>query len=1209
MTWFDSDYGYKKKITIDHTKVDGDETDFPVLISVTDNDLRDEANSGHVKSASGYDIIFTNSAEDTQLKHEIEKYTNTSGLLVYWVKVASLSSTADTDIYIYYGKTGVVVDPSTTDTWDSDYTAVWHMSNLLDSTSNNNDLTNDGCTSGQTGKNGDCYSWDGTNKMYHPTLFDSFPGALTIETWHNRVDGNIHSAIIGKRGQAANPWNIMQMETGTDIAKANTKFDNAGGLSVQSDFANIDGQWYNQTLTYGDAIAFTSWLDGVKYTATGSKTIGDGNAFNFRIGRRSSAGSECPITGRIDEVRISYVIRSDNWIKTTRNTQNAPGTFMSWGAENTPAYTETPSDSFSISDVVTFKRKVALSDTITISDIPLFKRLLNLSDSINVSDTPVFKHFISLIDNISIKDNLTPYYNSTTTKNVFHPGATTTFSHTVSNEKNRLLIVGITVEDTSNPDYTTGVTYNGISMTNISQGKVDDRNTCELYYLLNPAVGINDVVVTWGTNRDYIVAIASDYYNIKQQAPTDSGTGSDSNGKSLGVTVTPASNSNLGVGFIGYSGTNELAVSGDSIIAGQAASGSNRGALSYKINGSTSGFQIAWHTPVAGKLIAAAATFEGEGKYSPIFKRLLSLSDSINISDTPLYKHELSLSDSINMDDVVTFKRLLSLSDSINMDDVVTFKRLLSLSDSINISDTPLYKHSLNLSDSINISDLIVFKHFISLIDDINISDTPLYKHFIYVADNIDIEDNFLFQFLLYIPPFTLTQSSKQDLYIYPDGDLSSCTEHSSSTDGDNYLSVDGEITDEDAAYVYWDNVPIGKDLYTLPSQVTLGDINYVQIYARAKSYPVAQHQNGIYKILISPNSLCATTYKSVDKDLTDTYSTFNSVWTENPATSTTWTWNDISNLAIGMECSSPSLTYTTESLTIRPDENGYDHSFERTLYAFNYQCAEDINAGFLYTTVQGAKENWGFDNHTTQTTAIVNVTLYMTIRASSISNDADVKFSWYDTNIGNSPVYGNVFKIPKGGGGMVLYSETRTTNISGGAWTWTNIDNLRAGLVYISSPESNEIKIGYSYIVVTYLGQEQSPEIRTTQVHAKINYDSTTECNLNRPQTISTNHSRNIKMLNFWDGTREVYDVNRSGKSMVLTGMEFQTDAEGGYAPCERVQCVRAMAKVGNTITVSNLEGLTSFNGNYKIRSFGWRHISETPEVYEWILELENDE
>jgi len=81
VNWVATDGGgnnwyYRKQITIDYTKVPNtDQTDFPVLISVTDTDLRDTSNSGHVGKSNGGDILFTSSNGTTGLSHEIKIYT------------------------------------------------------------------------------------------------------------------------------------------------------------------------------------------------------------------------------------------------------------------------------------------------------------------------------------------------------------------------------------------------------------------------------------------------------------------------------------------------------------------------------------------------------------------------------------------------------------------------------------------------------------------------------------------------------------------------------------------------------------------------------------------------------------------------------------------------------------------------------------------------------------------------------------------------------------------------------------------------------------------------------------------------------------------------------------------------------------------------------------------------------------------------------
>ena len=62
----------------------------------TDNDLSNKAQN------TGDDIVFTNES-NIKLNHEIEIYASSSGYLVTWVNIPSLSSSSNTKIYMYYG--------------------------------------------------------------------------------------------------------------------------------------------------------------------------------------------------------------------------------------------------------------------------------------------------------------------------------------------------------------------------------------------------------------------------------------------------------------------------------------------------------------------------------------------------------------------------------------------------------------------------------------------------------------------------------------------------------------------------------------------------------------------------------------------------------------------------------------------------------------------------------------------------------------------------------------------------------------------------------------------------------------------------------------------------------------------------------------------------------------------------------------------------
>ena len=121
--WYSDTWGFRKKLTIDYTKVSGgaDLSNFPVLVSLSD--------IGLAKSqANGNDILFTSGDGTTKLDHEIEKFTQSSGELVAWVRIPTLSYTANTIIYMYYGNSSVPSQQNKTGVWDANYVGVWHLS-------------------------------------------------------------------------------------------------------------------------------------------------------------------------------------------------------------------------------------------------------------------------------------------------------------------------------------------------------------------------------------------------------------------------------------------------------------------------------------------------------------------------------------------------------------------------------------------------------------------------------------------------------------------------------------------------------------------------------------------------------------------------------------------------------------------------------------------------------------------------------------------------------------------------------------------------------------------------------------------------------------------------------------------------------------------------------------------------------------------------
>ena len=92
----------------------------------------------------------------TRLAHEIERYNTSTGEVIAWVKIPTLSASTGTDIYIYY-KGVEEIDASSV--WDDNYRLVYHLNQTSTGTENEfydvSDNANDGTGGGEGDKTQD----------------------------------------------------------------------------------------------------------------------------------------------------------------------------------------------------------------------------------------------------------------------------------------------------------------------------------------------------------------------------------------------------------------------------------------------------------------------------------------------------------------------------------------------------------------------------------------------------------------------------------------------------------------------------------------------------------------------------------------------------------------------------------------------------------------------------------------------------------------------------------------------------------------------------------------------------------------------------------------------------------------------------------------------------------------------------------------------
>jgi hypothetical protein len=337
-SFFVDTWKYRKKITIDYTKVEDDETDFPFLVSHTDTDLAKAL-------ASGYDIVFTD-ASGNKLPHEIEKFDNTTGELVAWVKVPSLSSTEDTEIYIYYGNSNSPDQQDPDNVWADDSKAVYHFKTgalTEDSSEGEHTLTPGGDPAEGVGVFDGGADLDGNDRFIAVDHADFKPtGPFTIIGLLKSNGGTNDDAFSS---WSQNP-NAAGLKLGISASGKATIFSGkntgavvgtdqqyASGLTTINDNAwhFVIGTWDGSYLRiYVDGVLNggpVAWANAPAYAAT-----------NYvRVGCSNNTGSDTRVwIGALDEIRLVNGVAFDaNLCKTIFNNYISPSTFYDLADEET----------------------------------------------------------------------------------------------------------------------------------------------------------------------------------------------------------------------------------------------------------------------------------------------------------------------------------------------------------------------------------------------------------------------------------------------------------------------------------------------------------------------------------------------------------------------------------------------------------------------------------------------------------------------------------------------------------------------------------------------------------------------------------------------------------------------------------------------------------------------------------------------------------
>ncbi|MCK4614481.1 MAG: DUF2341 domain-containing protein, partial [Thermoplasmata archaeon] len=318
--WWNSNWLYRKKITIDHTNVDSTLTDFPVLVKI---DSTSDLDFSKVEGSSGQDIRFTSTGTPpSEYKYEIERWDNSNNLAEIWVKIPSVSSGTDTEFYMYYGNSGASDGQDAANVWDTNYVAVWHLGEdptgtIYDSTSNNNDGTTYGSMTSSDlidTKIGKGLDLDGTDDYIQWPLnngLDITGNQITLSGWARTPSGGVDNdeALINKVGSGYPYMLGMQDSTGAQDLHNFRVYNGNKQVRIQPASVPVN-EWVYLAGRYdgSNCYAYVNGLQVGTDTLTGNIVTGTA----VYSGRRSDTRR---YEGDMDELRVSNIARSAEWIK------------------------------------------------------------------------------------------------------------------------------------------------------------------------------------------------------------------------------------------------------------------------------------------------------------------------------------------------------------------------------------------------------------------------------------------------------------------------------------------------------------------------------------------------------------------------------------------------------------------------------------------------------------------------------------------------------------------------------------------------------------------------------------------------------------------------------------------------------------------------------------------------------------------------------
>lgn len=340
-TWWNKDWPYRKQITVDASatgaNIAGSPQNVPVLVRLSlanfqyFNNLKPDASD--LRAIAGDD--------STPLKFHIERFDPQAQIAFIWVLLPKLTGAGKPSFYLYYGNENASSASDPAGSYDSHQVLVYHFGppkgSPQDSTHYKSDPTAFNATINPASLIGAGASFSGSHTITVPAtaaLRLAVAQGFTASAWVRFSAAESSADVVQLSAQG------KELVVGISGTQAFARYGDGSGapVSVQQTGQLATGDWHHLALTLGGG-QLALYVDGAKAGQAAVQAVDIAGILT--VGGSASGGNY--FTGDMDELEVSDVARSADWIKAAAMSQGMISPLVVYGTDEQKQSSSSPS--------------------------------------------------------------------------------------------------------------------------------------------------------------------------------------------------------------------------------------------------------------------------------------------------------------------------------------------------------------------------------------------------------------------------------------------------------------------------------------------------------------------------------------------------------------------------------------------------------------------------------------------------------------------------------------------------------------------------------------------------------------------------------------------------------------------------------------------------------------------------------------------------